>query len=71
MTPVENSKTGRKELIVTKQLILTHAEFHPWIWKQLLPLSQLDSLTFELLMKTKKRTYCILVIYYATLNLNA
>lgn len=49
VTPAENSKTGRKELIATKELIITHAEFHPWVWNRVLPLSQLNRLTFELL----------------------
>ena len=72
--PVRREK--KKELIVTDSLIVTNAEFHSWVWRELLRRgADLDNLTIEFLAngeQDENLTFLCEVLQYScvdTLNL--
>lgn len=69
--PVREEK--KKELIVTQSLIITNAEFHSWVWRELLrKRTKLDSLTLEFLANNdldENLAYLCDVLQYSDINI--
>lgn len=68
--PVRQEK--KKELIVTDSLVITNAEFHSWVWRELLrKRTKLDNLTIEFLAngeQDENLAYLCEVLKYSGVN---